>query len=152
MGTLIQEPEIRRKAAGKRHFVVMQFSKLQCSFPLAAQLLEKMTFALQKSKCCSATSAAQLSALCSATSVFACGMLQGWCSRRAENHDLNHHHFQWCFSMVHFRPIHNFESQMLQKRARLILIRNEREPCCLLSWSKPRKRLSPNRSLVRPKR
>ena len=37
-----------------------------------------MTFALQKSECCSATSAAQHSENCSAAFVFACGMLQGW--------------------------------------------------------------------------
>ena len=37
-----------------------------------------MTSTLQKSECCSATSAAQHSENCSATSVFACGMLQGW--------------------------------------------------------------------------
>ena len=37
-----------------------------------------MTTALQKSRCCSAVSAAQHSENCSATSVFACGMLQGW--------------------------------------------------------------------------
>ena len=37
-----------------------------------------MTSALQKSQCCSATSAAQHSENRSATSVFACGMLQGW--------------------------------------------------------------------------
>ena len=37
-----------------------------------------MPSALQKRKCCSATSAAQLSGNGSATSVFACGMLQGW--------------------------------------------------------------------------
>ena len=52
---------------------------LQCSFSFAAaQLLVKMTSALQKSECCSAVSAAQLSENCSATSVFAGGMLQGW--------------------------------------------------------------------------
>ena len=52
---------------------------LHCSFSLAAaQLLVKMTSALQKSECCSAVSAAQLSENCSATSLFACGMLQGW--------------------------------------------------------------------------
>ena len=52
---------------------------LQCSFSLAAaQLLVKMTSALQKSQCCRATSAALHSENCSATSVFACGMLQGW--------------------------------------------------------------------------
>ena len=50
------------------------FSMLHCSFSLAAaQLLVKMTSALQKNQCCSATSVN-----CSATSVFACGMLQGW--------------------------------------------------------------------------
>ena len=37
-----------------------------------------MTSALQKSECCSATSAAQHSENCSAAFVFACGMLQGW--------------------------------------------------------------------------
>ena len=52
---------------------------LHCSLSLAAaQLLVKMIAALQKSECCSATSAAQLSESYSATSVFACGMLQGW--------------------------------------------------------------------------
>ena len=52
---------------------------LHCSFSLAAaQLLVKMTSALQKSQCCSATFAAQHSKNCSATSVFACDMLQGW--------------------------------------------------------------------------
>ena len=52
---------------------------LQCSFSLAAaQLLVKMASALQKSECCSATSAPQHSENSSATSVFACGMLQGW--------------------------------------------------------------------------
>ena len=53
---------------------------LQCSFSfVAAHLLVKMTSTLQKSKCCSATSAAQLSKDCSAsqTSVFAGGMLRG---------------------------------------------------------------------------
>ena len=55
------------------------FSMLQCSFSLAAaQLLVKITSALQKSQCWSATSAAQHSENCSVTSVFACGMLQGW--------------------------------------------------------------------------
>ena len=55
------------------------YSMLQCSFMfVAAQLLVKLTPALQKGKCCSATSAAQLSENCSASSVFACGMLQGW--------------------------------------------------------------------------
>ena len=50
---------------------------LQCSFSFAAaQLLVQMTSALQKSRCCSAVSAAQHSENCSATSVFA--MLQGW--------------------------------------------------------------------------
>ena len=54
------------------------FSMLQCSFSFAAaQLLVQMTSALQKSRCCSAVSAAQHSENCSATSVFACGMLQG---------------------------------------------------------------------------
>ena len=49
------------------------------SFSLAAaELLVKMTSALQKSQCCSATSAAQHSGNCNANSVFACGMLQGW--------------------------------------------------------------------------
>ena len=53
-------------------------SMLHCNFWLAAvQLLVKMTSALQKSQCCSATSAAHHSENCSATSVFACGMLQG---------------------------------------------------------------------------
>ena len=48
-------------------------------FRLAAgQLLVKMASALQKSQCCSATSAAQHSENCSAASVFACSMLQGW--------------------------------------------------------------------------
>ena len=52
---------------------------LQCSFSFAAaQVLVKMTSALQKSRCCSAVSAARQSEDCSATSVFACGMLQGW--------------------------------------------------------------------------
>ena len=37
-----------------------------------------MTSALQKSRCCSAVSAAQHFENCSATSVFSCGMLQGW--------------------------------------------------------------------------
>ena len=55
------------------------FSMPHCSFSLvAAQLLVKMTSALQKSQCCSATSAAQHSGNCGATSVFACGMLQEW--------------------------------------------------------------------------
>ena len=45
---------------------------LQCSFSFAAAQL------LQKSRCCSAVSAAQHSENCSATSIFACGMLQGW--------------------------------------------------------------------------
>ena len=55
------------------------FSMLHCCFSLAAaQLLVKMTSALQKSQCCGVTSAAQHSENCSATSVFACGMLQGW--------------------------------------------------------------------------
>ena len=57
------------------------FSKLHCSFSLsAAQLLVKMTSTLQKTECCSATSAVQLSenSICSATSVFASCMLQGW--------------------------------------------------------------------------
>ena len=55
------------------------FSMLQCSFSFAAaQLFVQMTTALQKSRCCSAVSAAQHSENCSATSVFACGMLQGW--------------------------------------------------------------------------
>ena len=55
------------------------FSMLQTSFSFAAdQLLVKMTSALQKIECCSATSAAQLSQNCSATSVFAGGMLHGW--------------------------------------------------------------------------
>ena len=44
----------------------------------AASEKVKMTSALQKSRCCSAVSAAQHSENCSATSVFACGMLQGW--------------------------------------------------------------------------
>ena len=52
---------------------------LRCSFSLAAaQLLVKMTSALQRSQCCSAVSAAQHSKNCSATSFVACGMLQGW--------------------------------------------------------------------------
>ena len=60
---------------------------LHCSFSLAAaQLLVKITSALQKSECCSAVfaaqhsenCAAQHSENCSATSVFACGTLQGW--------------------------------------------------------------------------
>ena len=55
------------------------FSMLQCSFSfVAAQLLVQMTSALQKSRCCSAVSAAQHSENCSATSVLACGVLQGW--------------------------------------------------------------------------
>ena len=55
------------------------FSMLPYSFSLAAaQFLVKMTSALQKCGCCSATSAAQHSENCSATSVFTCGMLQGW--------------------------------------------------------------------------
>ena len=55
------------------------FSMLQWSFSFAAaQLLVQMTSTLQKSRCCSAVSAAQHSENCSATSVFACGMLQGW--------------------------------------------------------------------------
>ena len=37
-----------------------------------------MMSVLQKSECCSATSAAQHSENCRATSIFACGMLQGW--------------------------------------------------------------------------
>ena len=55
------------------------FSMLQCSVSLAAaQLLVQMTSALQKSRCCSAVSAAQQSENCSATSVLACAMLQAW--------------------------------------------------------------------------
>ena len=41
-------------------------------------ILVKMTSALQKSECCSATSAAQHPENCSETYFFACGMLQGW--------------------------------------------------------------------------
>ena len=54
------------------------FSMLQCSFSfVAAQLLVRMTSALQKSRCCSAVSAAQHSENCSATSVFACVGFRG---------------------------------------------------------------------------
>ena len=70
------------KSAGKRQesatFLQRSFSRLHCSFSLAAaQLLVKMTSAPQKGQCCSATSAAQHPENCSVTSVFACGMLQG---------------------------------------------------------------------------
>ena len=50
---------------------------VQFSF-VAAQLLVKMTSALQKSKCCSATSAAELSENKKRNLCFARGMLQGW--------------------------------------------------------------------------
>ena len=71
------------KSAGKRQesatFLQRSFFNVAVQFSFAAaQLLVKMTSALQKSKCYSATSAAQHSENCSATSVFACGMLQGW--------------------------------------------------------------------------
>ena len=60
------------------------FSMLHCSFSLAAaQLLVKMTSALQKNNCRSATSAVQLSENCSATSAFACGMLQKESGKRS---------------------------------------------------------------------
>ena len=74
------EPEVRRKAAGKRHFPASQlFHCCRAVSFVAVQLLEKKTkSALQNSECCNTTSAAQLSENCSATSVFACGMLQGW--------------------------------------------------------------------------
>ena len=45
-------------------------------FACCSAVSEKMTSALQKSECCSTTSAAQLSKTCSAIPVFACGMLQ----------------------------------------------------------------------------
>ena len=80
MGAETWEPEIRRKAARKRHFLAMQL--FQCCTAvfrlLQRSFLVKMTSAVQKSECCSATSAAQHSENCSATSVFACAMLQGW--------------------------------------------------------------------------
>ena len=65
------------KSAGQRQERPLScnaaFSMLHCSFSLAAaQLLVKMTSALQKSQCCSATSAALHSAYRSATSGFAC--------------------------------------------------------------------------------
>ena len=76
VGASTWEPEIRRKAPLSCNAA---FSMLHCSFSLAAaQLLVKMTSTLQKSQCCSATSAAQHSENRGATSVFACGMLQGW--------------------------------------------------------------------------
>ena len=74
------EPETRRKSAGKRHFLATQlFQDCNAGFlSVAAHFLVKITLALQKSECYSATSEAQLSENCSATSVFDCGMLQGW--------------------------------------------------------------------------
>ena len=71
------------KPAGKRQ---ESATFLQCSFfDVAVQFFVCCSatsgpndFALQKSRCCSAVSAAQHSENCSATSVFARGMLQGW--------------------------------------------------------------------------
>ena len=73
------ELENHRKAAEKRHFLATQlFQCCSAVFRLLQQLLVKTTSALQKSKCCSAVSAAQLLNNCSATSAFVCGLLQWW--------------------------------------------------------------------------